>query len=720
MPDLERLLRSTLEEVGSAYEPADEAAARERFLKRKRARRFRLAISGVAVTAAAVAAALFVFSVPATEDEPLPSAAAPQPVATIGVGDEPISASAGDAGVWVAEAGAESVRLIDPNTNEVRAVVPVGRDAQGAPDEVDAHPEGDVWIVTDTGWVTRLYGDPPGIEGTSRSSGERLVARTDVHLDIAATPDGMVAVEPAAGELYFVSDGGEGPPNPAEADETSTEGWSPTDVAHAAGRTWLLDGSMGEVRALSDPTGEPVGEFAYRLDLPVGNAIPSSRAAGGGDNADLAATDDSLWIATGTGGSLFRIDLTTGDIDVEHEVGGRYTDLAVEGNTVWALTGGDGPSMLRQFDAASGRVVGDPLEMSGRPTDVTAADGSAWVTDGDGANVVRVDPSPVTDEEAEAPEDDEAAALIDPDDLVFAFSEHGDIYVQPRSGDPIRLTDTRRKSEVNPTISPEGDAIVYEVEFEGLVRLDLISGESQDLGEGSNPSFEPEGSFAWVVNNGGDPEILIGPPGGAPERRVSVGDCASETGDTSGPAEMCPTIVRNLTWAPDGSALYYEAGWEFGFPLYQLQIAEGSQPFDLGEATGYEIGGDVISYSAPTAVTEDSIHVVRSCCTQGADQDPTSHEFGSIRFTEGGREYEELFDLGVLDAIATDWQAVSLGTWTLREDGTWEESTESTWLISDSTALWVVDESGDATAVRDPGPGPGGDVFAFKGLAARR
>lgn len=711
MPDLERLLRSTLEEVGSAYEPADEAAARERFLKRKRARRFRLAISGVAVTAAAVAAALFVFSVPATEDEPLPSAAAPQPVATIAVGDEPISASAVGGEIWVAEKDSSTISRIDPATDEVERTISVDAD----PDEVAVDPRGTVWVAYEDGSVTRVYSGGVGTLGFEESF--QLAEEGEaVHLDLAAAPDGLVAVDPATGEIFEVSTDpsegitqGSGGPAPRFGG-----GFSATDVSYGDEGIWFLDGRAGEVLPYPElRSGEPLArELSNRR-----SNLPRMQ---GGDNADLAVAKDSLWIATGTGGSLFRIDLTTGDIDVEHEVGGRYTDLAVEGNTVWALTGGNGPSMLRQFDAASGRVVGDSLEMSGRPTDVTAADGSAWVTDGDGANVVRVDPSPVTEEEAEAPEDDEVAALIDPDDLVFAYSERGDIYVQPRSGDPIRVTDTRRKSEVNPTISPEGDAIVYEVEFEGLVRFDLISGESQDLGEGSNPSFGPDGWFAWVVNNAADgTEILVGPPGGEPTQRVSAEDCSAEAGGPPDPAQMCPMIVRNISWAPDGSAIYYEAGWEFDFPLYQLQMGEGSQPFDLGEATGYEIGGDVISYSAPTAVTEDSIHVVRSCCTQGADQDPTSHEFGLIRFTEGGPEYEELFDLGVLDATATDWQAVPLGTWTLREDGTWEESTESTWLISDSTTLWVVDESGDSTEVRDPGPGEGGD-FAFKGLASRR
>lgn len=363
-------------------------------------------------------------------------------------------------------------------------------------------------------------------------------------------------------------------------------------------------------------------------------------------------------------------------------------------------------------------MAGEALEMSGRPTDVAAAGGSAWVTDGDGASVVRVDPGTTSDENPV--EEGDATGLVDPDDVVFAYSERGDIYVQPRSGEPIRLTDTPRKSEVSPTISPEGDAIVYEVAPGSLERLDLVSGESRDLGEGSNPSFGPDGTLAWVANNQNDgTEIHVGPPGGEPTRRVSVEDCSAEAGGPPDPAQTCPMVVRNLSWAPDGSTLYYEAGWE-GFALYQLQMEEGSQPFDLGKATGYEISGDLLSYAAPTNVASDSVYVVRSCCTKGPDQEPTSHEFGRISFTEGGPGYEELFALDGIDPAATDWQAIALGSWTLQEDGTWEESDERTWLVTDSTVLWLVDETGDATEVRDPGPGPGGDVFAFKGLAARR
>lgn len=370
MPDIENLIRSTLEDVGNSYEPTDTSAARERFLQRKRGRRFRLVISGVAVTAAAVAAALLVYSVPATEETdeaPLPPAAAsaPQPIATIAVGEEPTSISSGPGGVWVAQA--DSVQRIDPEAGRVTA--------QGeleAPGDEVVEGEGSVWVTDAEGSVTRFapVGDDLVLQG--RYS---VVDREDAHLDIATVPGAFVAADPERGLIYEL--------NIEELDDPPLDGLyglsededssiAPTDVVYGLDRLWLLDGAAGNLGAQGS---------GDRFPVPAGQ------------NADLAVDGTALWVAGGTAGRVVKVDPETGERLIDIVVDGAHTDLAVGGGFIWALTGApDTASVLRQIDPATGEIVGEPLVLEGRPTDVTFAAGSAWVSDGDGGLVIRIEP----------------------------------------------------------------------------------------------------------------------------------------------------------------------------------------------------------------------------------------------------------------------------------------------------------------------------------------
>jgi streptogramin lyase len=694
MSDLERLLKSTLQEAGGAYRPSDEAAARRRFLEQRRKRRFRFAAAGAVVTATAVLIA--VVAVPRlpddTERPELASAIAPEVMATIPAGDGPTGIGSGNEGIWVADPDAGVVSQIDPATNEVVATIEL---PGTSPDEVVAG-DGVVWASDGGGSLAMI--DPAT---SSRQLTVPLPGVGDSSLDLALGEEQSVwAVDPATGRVYRVS--GDLP------EESSIEGLSSTDVAAGDEGVWVLDGPAGSWADIT-PLGTP------RKMTPV---IDAPGVIEGGPNADLAVGFGYLWISTGGSGSVYRVDPSTEEVEVIN-VGGRYADLTVGEGAVWALVAGEESAELVAIDPGSATVSGEPLSLGAGAIDVVTGHGSLWVPDKSGASVLRIDPTP-DNQATPHPETTDDVAEESPApgaQIIFAFSANGDIYLQYDDGTTELLTPSGA-IEVNPEFGytslfyerhdDESDDIL-------IVEHDLLSGDDRAF-EGSQPAFSPGGDLAWV-----DPlpidEPLIHV---APYRNGKV----QEDQELVFSAGEFFTEVRALEWSDDGEALYYQAKGE-GWVTVRATVAgvDGDiQPFVLNGVNDQPQGSNLVS---PANATGGSIEVASVCCSM-VEGDPHSQvDIGQLVFTEGGATYSDLtaepltFGPGPVDpgSIELAW----MDELAFR-NGSWELFTGTrSWILSYAGNVWLVDEDGgrvhlggpDGESILGLGHDPGFGGFAL-------
>jgi outer membrane protein assembly factor BamB len=624
-----------------------------------------LAASGAVVTAAVVAIALF--AAPVAVDDPFTPIAAPQPVATVPVGDAPTAMVTGaNETIWVTRAESRTVSRIDPVSEEVVDEIPL----TGRPEEiVEGH--GSVWIADDSGVVTRVSVANEADGVFTNSEAITVVEGEDVHLDLAATKDGIVAVDQDSGAAYALTVEGTG----GGSLEPFLPDFGATDVASGDEGTWLLDGPDGELTN---------GRETF--------SVPS------GFNADLAVGAGKVWVASGTEGGVYGIDPSTGAIVVSAEVGGRYTDLAVDSNSVWALTGGDGPDRLHQIDARTGKIVGEPLEMEGDPRDVTASDGSAWVADGDGAEVVRIDPV----EDADLPRPDateptpDRGGPVDPNDVVFVFSADGDLFAQTGE-EVVQLTRTP-EAEIHPSISADGRYIAFERGDEDTGQtvgiLDLTTGEECCLREGAWPAFGPHNQLAWVVPVHGLVEadeqamIAIGPLEGPAVKQVSAAP----------PDVGVQFSVKNLAWDQTGEVLAYEAGYE-GTAIRLLDLildsdglVKGAEGPETIPVEGSESGA---VYTGVSSAFE--FHVLRACCrlTEGDAYDEEV-ELGELSAdAEQDYPFRTLFDLSEAGLRLKDQTLFTVYTGLLATEGSegddvvFREGNDPSWLIGDGMHLWL-------------------------------
>ncbi|MGH2746706.1 MAG: hypothetical protein ACRDKB_02125, partial [Actinomycetota bacterium] len=365
MNDLERLLSDSLKSVGDTYGPADPAAARQRFLKRRRRRLFRVSFGGAVAAATAVAVILYVAQAPG------PAVRRPALDVTsrflavtksIPVGDAPSGIDIGEAGVWVANSGDGTVMRINQAFNKVAETVDVG----GSPDDV-AVGEDAVWVSDpDRGIVTKVE-FPDGIEGVVQTPID--VAEPGQHLDIAYGGDAVWVVASEEGALFRID------PDSDEVDQ-STGARLASDVSvENDGTPWTLGRRMGRPEIYrSDPTGT---DFGFPITGAAGD-LGTART-----NVDLAVGDENLWISSNTG-LVLTVD-QRGSVLAEHEVGGSYTGIAIYRGLVWAVTGGldddiAGSGLLTRFDDGTGEQVGAALPLTGRPFDVAVGRTGIWLT----------------------------------------------------------------------------------------------------------------------------------------------------------------------------------------------------------------------------------------------------------------------------------------------------------------------------------------------------
>src|SRR5438128_7772844 len=109
-----------------------------------------------------------------------------------------------------------------------------------------------------------------------------------------------------------------------------------------------------------------------------------------GGAAALLYHDDALWVTSGGGGKLTRVNAYNHEIVEAIDVGPRPSRLAAADGAVWTLNHGDG-SVTRVDTATNKAVVTIKIGMEVAAGEIAAGDGSVWVS-APGVPLVRIDP----------------------------------------------------------------------------------------------------------------------------------------------------------------------------------------------------------------------------------------------------------------------------------------------------------------------------------------
>lgn len=648
MSDFERRLRDALHAAGDVYEPADEAGARARFLRR---RRRRMVWSGGSVALAGAAAVVAFVMLPRTVEQRHPEERAvlrPGAPAVVEVGGEPVGIVHAHGAAWATDRARGTVVKIDPAGDVVARIA-----VSNAPDDVITA-GGYVWSVDSRSRVLSKI-DPAAAELVD----EFPIPGHGGHLDVAGS-DGALWLLEEGGALHRFDLTGNG----FSAIEVDGD---PTDVTVEDGDVWIYARAAGEVRRIDPATGSPSGPGAL-----VGRA----------DDADLASGDGAVWFYGDGDGKLVRIDAESARVSDEVSLGGTYAGITVGADAVWVVVGdGDAGGALYQVARGAVEVVGEPRPLDGRPVDVAVGAGAVWVTSADPGVVTRLGlvDSPPDDMARPAPD----GSGVDIDEVVLYFSDGRDVVALLRDGTRRRVAATAA-AELSPSVSPDGTSLALQRgawnpvdggESPVVVEVDLVTGSEREVGPGIAPSIAPDGRIGRIVPAGGGdpPGVVVTRPDGAAEERYLPAAVAS----------------GNLAWSADGTSLLFDGGYGNG---HVLDVETGRiEPVVPAEV----LAGSAVS--APIE-DEDGVFALRTCCRRG----PGDGAFETLELVRvAGRSFARikgLDDFG-LDPNASLISLTTAERLDYEADDGWKRYDERSWFVTDGVTLLLVDEDGEADRI---------------------
>jgi streptogramin lyase len=192
-------------------------------------------------------------------------------------------------------------------------------------------------------------------------------------------------------------------------------GSAPNDVVIAGDALWVSDPTDQVVYRMPQDghdsiTSIPIpGAFELATD---GESVWVSQAAGEGDAArgpsltrlradgttastrtlpahpaDIAATDDSVWLSFIDTGKVGRVDTASGDLKV-WPVGVSPASLAIDDDSVWVTD--TTTNRVVRVDAATGRVL-ESLDTGSQPVGIDASQGRVWIANAGSSTVTSYD-----------------------------------------------------------------------------------------------------------------------------------------------------------------------------------------------------------------------------------------------------------------------------------------------------------------------------------------
>ena len=313
-----------------------------------------------ALVVAALLTVLAYVGIDLVRDDPAPVTVPPNSVAVIDpssnrveqvipVGIRPGDVAAGDGAVWVANLDDPSLSRIDLDTRTVVRNVPL----PATPDGVAAG-AGAVWVVN--GRLGTLYRVDPAFDRVSDGLrlGERAITFTD----------GGVAVGPGAVWAAFGdSTLARVDTSPVREAGLAVAGEGPSDVLVAFGSVWVSNSADSSVQRF-DPLTFEAGSVR---ELTVGRR-PSA----------MAASEDSIWVACTEDDHVARLESSSGDESARTiPVGDGPRGIATGADAVWVANAANGT--VSRIDPDTNEVV-KTITVGNAPVGIAVVDGSVWVS----------------------------------------------------------------------------------------------------------------------------------------------------------------------------------------------------------------------------------------------------------------------------------------------------------------------------------------------------
>jgi DNA-binding beta-propeller fold protein YncE len=275
----------------------------------------------------------------------------------IKVGGRPNDVVATGKLVWVVRRPVDTLATIVPSSDRrARAQPRVGAAATSA----DAG-FGHLWVADD---------DAPALVsiglGSHRQDGAAIPLPSQGHVVSVATGERgvWVGIRSRPGLIVRVD------PSQRTIQKTVEMADGVQDIAVGAGAVWV------------------VGRYANtvtRVDVGTGR---QDRIFVGRKPAGIAVGADAVWVANSRDRTVTRID--TGSLGTSTiRVGDTPAGVAVGGGSVWVANRLD--NTVTRIDAATGKRVGDPVEVDTNPYAVDVRGGHVWVTSPPKGTVTRVD-----------------------------------------------------------------------------------------------------------------------------------------------------------------------------------------------------------------------------------------------------------------------------------------------------------------------------------------
>jgi YVTN family beta-propeller protein len=234
------------------------------------------------------------------------------------------------------------------------------------------------------------------------------------------------------------------------------------------------------------------------------------------------------------------IDLTTGDVTDQIEVGARPGAIAFGAGAIWIANRGD--ATVSRIDPTTNAVV-DTIPVGADPIGIAFGHGALWVTNGTDERLSRIDPATNTVVQSIIVGNGPGGIAVS-DDAVWVANRYDDavVKIEPASGDvsePIEVGDAPGSLAVNQQgiwVSNQGAGTVS--------RIDEDAGEVvEEFGVGGGPEGIAVGEGAvWVANSLDGTVARIDPTTGS-VTAIRVGE---------GPSGIA--LSRGAVWVTDGSA----------------------------------------------------------------------------------------------------------------------------------------------------------------------
>jgi YVTN family beta-propeller protein len=271
-------------------------------------------------------------------------------LATVPTGVDPIAVSADADHVWIGNRGDDTATQVDPKTMTVLSTTSAGTNVGGL-----AAGAGAVWIADSRG--SKLVRIDPSLQSRRAIA---LAPRPEV-FSTSTTPNpvavgrGAVWVGRSSGGLARVD------PQSGDVVAKVPVGNSPSSIATGLGGVWIAD---------------DVDNTVSRIDPASANAVTATVPVGQGPAA-VAAGEGAVWVANAQDDTVSRIDPRTAAVTETIPVGRHPTGIAAGGGAVWVANSLD--STVSRIDPETNRVEAT-AEVGEAPQGVTVAHHLVWVS----------------------------------------------------------------------------------------------------------------------------------------------------------------------------------------------------------------------------------------------------------------------------------------------------------------------------------------------------